>query len=91
MSLIRLARLFWDLSPQIANSSEPLPHLPIEWSGHWTTQRDYRDLCQISADISQEELERRIGVFGAGHFGISPIVTVHGHRFRYIEAETNAR
>lgn len=87
MSLTRLARLFWDLSPQIANSSEPLPHLPVSWSGRWTTQRDYHDLCQISADISQDELERRIGVFGAGHFGISPTITVHGRKFRFIAEE----
>lgn len=84
LALTRLARLFWDLAPQLATSSAPLPHLPVNWSGKWTTQQDHRSLCEIRTDISPEELERRIGVFGAGHFGISPTVTVHGRKFRYV-------
>jgi hypothetical protein len=45
-------------------------------------------MCDIPADISKDELERRIAAFGAGHFGIDPTVTLHGRRFAYVRAET---
>ena len=35
-------------------------------------------MCDIPADISKEELERRIAVFGDGHYGIILTVTLHG-------------
>ena len=44
-------------------------------------------MCEIPADISKEELERRIAVFGGGHYGISPTVTLHGRVFRYAAPE----
>jgi methionyl-tRNA formyltransferase len=84
LALNKVALLFWNLSKALANSAEPLPQLPVEWSGRWTTQRDYLKLCEIPADIPPDELERRIGVFGAGHFGIRPTITVHGRKFRYL-------
>ena len=41
----------------------------------------------IPADISKDELERRIAVFGAGHYGLSLTVTLHGREFRYTAPE----
>jgi hypothetical protein len=47
----------------------------------------YVAMCEIPVDISKEELERRIAVFGAGHYGIAPAVTLHGRVFRYAAPE----
>lgn len=87
LALTSLARLFWNLANLLATHSEPLNPLEITWSGPKSTRRNYAALCEISAEISKNELERRLDVFGAGHFGMSPTVTVHGHRFCYIAPE----
>jgi hypothetical protein len=39
-------------------------------------------MCDIPLDISREELERRIAVFGAVPIDVYPTLTLHGHRFR---------
>jgi methionyl-tRNA formyltransferase len=87
MSFVELARLFWDLAPALATQSEPLAELPIKWTGAKSTRRSYAAMCEIPTDISKDELERRIEVFGAGHYGISLTVTLHGHAFRYATPE----
>ena len=68
--------------------SEPLAELPIKWSGTKSTRRSYAAMCDIPVDISKDELERRIEVFGAGHYGVSLTVTLHGRAFRYTAPET---
>jgi methionyl-tRNA formyltransferase len=40
-------------------------------------------MCDIPLDISKEELDRRVGAFGAGHFGIFPTLKLHGFQFSY--------
>lgn len=89
LAFVELARLFWRLAPVLATQSEPLAELPVKWSDRRSTRRNYAAMCEIPADISKEELERRIAVFGAGHYGIAPTVTLHGRVFRYsaLEAE----
>ncbi len=87
LALVSVARLFWNLAHTLATHSAPLNPLEIAWSGRRSTRRTYAALCEVSAEISKDELERRIGVFGAGHFGQSPTITVHGHRFRYVAPE----
>jgi methionyl-tRNA formyltransferase len=62
----------------------------VRWSGRKTTHRIYESLCDIPADISKDDLDRRLDVFGAGHFGVMPTITLHGHRFRYEGADTAA-
>lgn len=47
-------------------------------------------MCDIAADMAKDELDRRIAAFGAGHHGLSPTVTLHGHRFRYVRPEGEA-
>jgi hypothetical protein len=49
----------------LATQSEPLAELPIKWSGTKSTRRPYAAMCNIPADISKDELERRRAVFGA--------------------------
>jgi methionyl-tRNA formyltransferase len=87
MSFTELARLFWRLAPVLATQSEPLAELPVKWSGTRSTRRKCAAICDIPAGISKDELERRIEVFGAGYYGISPTVTLHGRVFRYVAPE----
>lgn len=84
MVFVALARLFWRLAPTLATQRAPLPELPIRWGGRRTTHKSYAAMCEIPPDISKAELERRVPIFGAGHFGIEMTVTLHGHRFRYV-------
>lgn len=87
MAFVQLARLFWRLAPKLAAQREPLAELPVKWTGTKSTRAMYAAMCEIPADISKEELERRIAVFGGGHYGISPTVTLHGRVFRYAAPE----
>jgi methionyl-tRNA formyltransferase len=83
MVTARLAQLFWTLGQALATQAEALSELPLCWSGRKTTRSDYAALCDIPIDITKIELDRRLAVFGAGHFGMMPTITLHGHRFRY--------
>jgi methionyl-tRNA formyltransferase len=86
LAYVEIARLFWSLAPALAEGTT-LAELPIQWSGRKSTRRMHASLCDISADISENELNRRIDAFGAGHFGASPTITLHGPRVRYIELD----
>ncbi len=77
------ARLFWRLAPMLARRSDPLPELPIRWSGRKSTRRLYAELCEIPPDIAGDDLQRRIAAFGDGHPEMCPTLTLHGHAFRF--------
>jgi methionyl-tRNA formyltransferase len=64
MAYARLAYLFWTLAKPLATRDEALPAIPLRWSGKKTTRRDYATLCDIPRDISRDELDHRIDVFG---------------------------
>ena len=64
MAYARLCHLFWTLAKPLARCSEPLPQLPMQWSGTKSTRRDYAALCEIPPDIQRDELDRRIEIFG---------------------------
>jgi hypothetical protein len=64
MAYARISYLFWTLAKPLATCSEPLPELPLRWSGTKSTRRDYAALCDIPLDIHPDELDHRIGVFG---------------------------
>jgi len=64
MAYARLAHLFWTLAKPLATCGEQLPVMSLQWSGNKTTRRDYAMLCDIPLDITREELEHRIEVFG---------------------------
>jgi len=84
LAYAQLARLFWHLAEMLASRSEPLPILPIEWSGQKSTRRWFAAMCNLSADISNAEFDRRIKTFGIGKLDLRPVVTLNGHRFGYI-------
>jgi methionyl-tRNA formyltransferase len=88
MAYSRLARLFWQLAKPLATQRESIQQLPVKWSGRQSTRRLYEAMCEIPLDISKEELDRRIEVFGPGHFGIFPTIRIHGRQFRYADSNT---
>jgi methionyl-tRNA formyltransferase len=81
LAYAHLARLFWRLAKNLATQIEPLTELPIRWSGQKSSRRRYAAMCDIPLDISKEEFDRRIGAFGGNHFGMIPMVTLHGFQF----------
>jgi len=91
MAFTQLARLFWRLAPVLAIQSEPLAELPIQWTGTKSTSRMHKAMCDVPADISHKELERRVEAFGAGDFGVDLTVTLHGHKFRYVAPEPETK
>ena len=54
--------------------------------GRKYSRRDYRAMCEIPLDITRDELDRRIRVFGGNHFGMSPTINLHGVEFRAVIA-----
>jgi methionyl-tRNA formyltransferase len=85
MAYVQIVQLFWNFAPILAKQTEPIRELPVRWSGRRGTRRMRAALCDIQSNVSEDELDRRIEAFGAGHFGISPTVTLCGRRFRYAE------
>jgi methionyl-tRNA formyltransferase len=86
MSFTHLAKLFWRLAPELVMRAL-LAELPLRWTGRKSTKEMYAAMCEIPADISPDELERRIEVFGNGHYGIDLTIRLHGHAFRYAPPE----
>jgi methionyl-tRNA formyltransferase len=64
MAYARISYLFWTMANRLATDSEPLPALPLQWSGAKSTRRDYAALCDVPLDIHPDELDHRIEVFG---------------------------
>ena len=87
LAFVRLAHLFWRMSRDIACAPGALPALPVAWSGTRSTQRMYRELCDMPAGISAAELRRRICAFDDACRGIPLAVTLHGRHFRLVEAD----
>ena len=84
LSYAHLARLFWTLSKRLATSAEPLPTKPVHWSGRKNSRRAYAAICDIPIDITKDEFERRMLVFGGNHFGVAPTIHLHGVEFRAV-------
>jgi methionyl-tRNA formyltransferase len=82
LAYAHLAQLFWNLAERLACMSEPLPVSDVAWSPRKYSRRAYRALCDIPLDITRDELERRMRVFGANHFGIAPTIRLHGVEFK---------
>jgi hypothetical protein len=79
-----LARLYWRLGKWLATASEPLPEIPLRWGSRKNSRHGYQALCDIPLDISKEELDRRMRIFGGNHFGMSPVIHLHGMQFRAV-------
>jgi methionyl-tRNA formyltransferase len=84
LAYANLALLFWRMATWMASDPAPLPTLPIEWGSKKYSRRDYREMCEIPLEIPKHELERRIRIFGGGHFGMSPAINLHGIEFRAV-------
>ena len=82
LAFSRLALLYRRLAGPLATSAEPLPQLPVRWSGRKSTRRMCASACEIPVDISADELTRRVAAFGSLAVGISPTITLHGFQFR---------
>jgi methionyl-tRNA formyltransferase len=84
LAYAHLAQLFWRLSKALATEPAPLPEQPLQWGAKKNSRRTYRAICNIPLDISKEELDRRMRVFGGNHFGMTPTINLHGVEFRAV-------
>lgn len=82
IAYIRLAHLFWRKARELACTSEPLPHLPIAWSGVKSTKQMYRDLCALPCEIDVTELKRRLRAFDDDFRGIPFTIAQEGVCYR---------
>ena len=84
LAYAHLAQLFWRLSKALATQPEPLPVQDLQWGIKKNSRRAYQAICNIPLDITQEELARRMRVFGGNHYGIAPTIKLHGVEFRAV-------
>ena len=83
MTYAHLARMFWSWAKPLTSQAEALtPRTAMRWGAKKNSRRAYRALCDIPLDISQEDLARRMDVFGSNHYGILPSINLHGFEFK---------
>lgn len=75
MAYARAARLFWTLADSLANKRDPLPALAVRWCGRKCTRRRLAELAALPDDLSQDEKDRRIRVFGTA-MNVDPVAPV---------------
>jgi len=90
LAYTKLVQIFWRLAGNLATQSEPLVERAMRWGTQRSSQRSYRDLCDIPLTIPKDELQRRLKVFGADHHGIVPTVRLHGFPFRAVTSDGEA-
>lgn len=84
LAYAHLAHMFWSLGKTLATRPEPLPESQMRWGDRKYSRRSYRAICDIPLDISKEELDRRMRIFGGNHFGMMPTIHLHGVEFRAV-------
>jgi methionyl-tRNA formyltransferase len=84
MTYARLAFLFWRMARELACDPSLPPALPVHWSNRKYSRRNYLAMCEIPLDISKNELDRRMRVFGGNYFGVAPTIKLHGVEFRAV-------
>lgn len=84
MAYAHLAQLYWRLAKRLATDSAPLPVGTLSWGAKKNSRRAYQAICNIPLDISREELEHRLKIFGGNHFGVAPAIHLHGVEFRAV-------
>jgi methionyl-tRNA formyltransferase len=84
LAYAHLAQLFWRMASWLATDVELPRALPIGWGSQKYSRRAYRAICDIPLDIPKHEFDRRIRVFGDGHFGMAPTIRLHGVEFRAV-------
>jgi methionyl-tRNA formyltransferase len=88
MAYATLVGMFRKFAKLLATSAEPLALSGIPWGEKRNSRRAYAAICDIPVNIQKDDLERRIKVFGANHYGICPTVHLHGIPFRAMIPET---
>jgi methionyl-tRNA formyltransferase len=88
LAYAHLAKLFWLKARSLATDPQPPPTRTIQWGARTYSRRAYQAMCDIPLDIPRDEFDRRLRIFGANHFGISPTITLHGVEFRPAPAST---
>jgi methionyl-tRNA formyltransferase len=84
MAYARLAFLFWRMARELACDLSLPKALSVEWGRRKYSRRNYLSLCEIPLDISKDELDRRMRVFGGNYFGVTPSIKLHGIEFRAV-------
>jgi hypothetical protein len=84
LAYANLAQLYWRRAKQLATDSDPLPVGTLRWGAKKNSRRAYQAICDIPLDISREELEHRLKIFGGNHFGVAPTIHLHGVEFRAV-------
>jgi methionyl-tRNA formyltransferase len=84
LAYAHLAQLYWRLAKWLATEAKPLPTRALSWGANKRSRRAYRAICDLPLDISKEEFDRRMRIFGGNHFGIAPTIHLHGVEFRAV-------
>jgi methionyl-tRNA formyltransferase len=88
MAYVTLVGLFRKFAKVLASSAEPPALSRIPWGGRRNSRRAYAAICDIPLNIRKDELEHRLKVFGANHYGICPTVHLHGIPFRAVTPDS---
>jgi len=70
--------LFYEIIGRILQG-ETLPESSEQWSRKPFTRKEFNELCKITADMSKEEIKKRIRATNYLHF--KPIINVSGYEF----------
>ena len=84
LAYAHVAKLFWRLARHLATDPAALPACDLQWSRQKYSRSAYRAICDIPVDISKDELDRRLRVFGGNHWGMAPAIKLHGVEFRAV-------
>lgn len=86
----RLVSMFQRWADAFTHDAALPVRIPAQWSPRKNSRRSYRALCKIPTDISKDDLTRRISIFGQGHYGILPSVSLHGFEFTAAPSDESA-
>jgi methionyl-tRNA formyltransferase len=84
LAYANLAQLYWRHARQLATDAAPLPEGQLTWGAKKNSRRAYQAICDIPLDISRQELEHRLKIFGGNYFGVAPSIHLHGVEFRAV-------
>jgi methionyl-tRNA formyltransferase len=84
LAYAHLAQLFGRPAKTLATQAQPPPQRPLQWGVRKYSRRAYQAICDIPLDITKEELDRRLRIFGGNHWGMLPTIHLHGVAFRAV-------
>jgi methionyl-tRNA formyltransferase len=62
-TLKAMLKLFRRLAPSLVTDPKPLPAMPITWGKPTRTRADFNRMCELPADLDEEERKRRRRAF----------------------------